>query len=161
MRTPMITAISVAAALLLSSSTHALRLSEPVDVDATHETFGAVVDNAPSVISLERLMTNPEAYLDSPVAVETRVAQVCQKKGCFFIAQEGAMAVRVSFKDYSFFVPTDISGKTVTLVGALVQRELSEEQASHFNSDAGEEGAGLRAGPVYELVASSVRVPRG
>ena len=68
--------------------------------------------------------------------------------------------LRVSFKDYGFFVPTDISGRRVTMVGELVEREISEDQAEHMSEDLGEEGA-MQAGVVYEIVATSVRVPRG
>ena len=111
------------------------------------------------MIDLGTLLDNSSQYLDKEVLVETRVAQVCQAKGCFFIAQKGAHAARVSFKDYSFFVPSDISGRTVTLAGSLVRRELSDAQAEHLNEDAGG-GTAIQSGAQYEIVATSVRVPR-
>ena len=46
------------------------------------------------------------------------------------------------------------------LVGELTKRELSQKEAEHLNSDVGEGGAGLEQGPVYELVATAVRIPR-
>ena len=95
---------------------------------------------------------------DIAVRVEARISQVCQKKGCFMIASAGDRAVRISFKDYSFFVPTDTSGKTVTLTGTLIQRELSEKQAAHFREDAGTDT--IQAGKVYEIVANAVSIPR-
>ncbi len=74
------------------------------------------------------------------------------------IANSGGQAVRVSFRDYGFFVPTDTSGKTVTLTGTLIERQLSEEQAAHFRADAGSDT--IQAGKVYEIVADSVSIPK-
>ena len=135
-----------------------VRLSDPVETTDAYETFGAPLPDGPAAISLDTLLENSAEYLDRPVLIRTRVAQVCQAKGCFFIAQEGAHSTRVSFVDYSFFVPSDISGRTVTLAGSLVERELSEDQAAHLNEDAGAEA--IRPGAQLEIVATSVRVPR-
>ena len=134
------------------------RLSEPVEVTDDAEVFGAPLDADARSASLETLLDNPSDYLDTPVRVEARISQVCQKKGCFMIASAGDRAVRISFKDYSFFVPTDTSGKTVTLTGTLVERELSEKQAAHFREDAGSDT--IQAGKVYEIVANAVSIPR-
>jgi hypothetical protein len=111
-------------------------------------------------ISLSTLVENHADYAGRSVAVETRVSQVCRKKGCFFIAQDGDTTVRVAFKDYSFFVPTDISGRRVTLVGALKRVELSEEQAAHLEQDLQSADVDVVPGPQFEIVASAVRVPK-
>jgi hypothetical protein len=134
------------------------RLSEPVEVTDDAEVFGAPLDTGAKAMSLEALLDNPADYLDSSVRVDAKIAQVCQKKGCFMIATAGDKAVRISFRDYSFFVPTDTGGKTVTLTGTLVERELSEKQAAHFRQDAGTDT--IQAGKVYEIVADSVSVPK-
>ena len=149
-------------ALLLSmvAAADVLRLSEPVAIDETSETFGAVLDESLPKMSLAELIGNAETHLDRAVLVETRVGQVCQKKGCFFVASDGDVAVRVSFRDYGFFVPTDSSAKTVTLEGRLVKRELTPAQAAHFNSDMRDGKATLSPGVVYEIVADGVRIPR-
>lgn len=137
-----------------------VRLSEPVEVTATHETFGARMPAAANPVALSALVANHSDYADRSVTVAARVSQVCQKKGCFFIAKDGATTVRVSFKDYSFFVPTDISGRDVTLVGELRQVELTAEQAAHLESDLGSANAEVMPGPQFEIVASAVRVPK-
>ena len=137
-----------------------IRLSEPVAVTDTHETFGAEIPETAEPVRLAELVASHEDYAGKSVVVETRVSQVCQTKGCFFIAKDGATTVRVSFKDYSFFVPTDISGRDVTLVGELRQVELTEEQAAHFEEDMGSDSADMAPGPQFEIVATAVRVPR-
>ena len=111
-------------------------------------------------VALAALVEDHTEYAGKSVAITARVSEVCQKKGCFFIAQDGATTVRVSFKDYSFFVPTDISGRDVTLVGKLRQVELTEEQAAHLEEDMGSNGVDVAPGPQFEIVASAVRVPK-
>ena len=137
-----------------------VRLSEPVDVTDTHETFGAVISDPADPISLSTLVENHADYEGSSVVVETRVSQVCQKKGCFFIAQDGDTTVRITFKDYGFFVPTNISGRRVTLVGELKRVELSDEQAAHLEEDLQSAEVDVAPGPQFEIVASAVRVPK-
>ena len=137
-----------------------VRLSEPVEATDTHETFGASLPEAGHAMTLADLLADADRYLDREVKVTTSVAQVCQKKGCFFIAEDESHTARVSFKDYGFFVPSDISGRTVTLAGELKRKDLSAEQAEHYNEDMKAEST-LRPGPQYEIVATSVRVPRG
>ncbi len=137
-----------------------IRLSEPVAVTDMHETFGGEIPETAEPVQLAELVASHEDYAGKSVVVETRVSQVCHTKGCFFIAKDGATTVRVSFKDYSFFVPTDISGRDVTLVGELRQVELTEEQAAHFEEDMGSDNASMASGPQFEIVATAVRVPK-
>lgn len=137
-----------------------VRLSEPVEVTDTHETFGAAMPDTVDPITLSRLVENHANYEGLSVVVDARVSKICRKKGCFFIAQDGATTVRVTFKDYGFFVPTNISGRHVTLVGKLKRVELTEEQAAHFKSDLGSADVDIAPGPQFEIVATAVRVPR-
>jgi len=137
-----------------------LRLSEPVAQTADSETFGSVLDESVPEVALQQLVSDSQRYEGSPVRVAARVSQVCQKKGCFFIAQDGDAYMRVSFKDYGFFVPTDISGRRVTLIGEVVGREMTAEEAAHYADDLGGKSAAIKAGMIYEIVATSVRVPK-
>ncbi len=162
-----ILAASLALAFLASSTglaagpENVVRLSEPVEETPEYETFGAPMDLSVTKVTLKDIAMDGDRYMDTPVRVVTRVSKVCQKKGCFFIAQQGNSIVRVSFKDYSFFVPTDISGKQVMLVGEVVASELSPEKARHLAEDLGEREESVGPGKEYTIVASSVRVPRG
>jgi hypothetical protein len=47
------------------------------------------------------------------------------------------------------------------MVGEVVAKEVTPEEADHFAEDLGEATAALQAGKTYEIVATSVRVPRG
>ena len=149
----------VASTLVSADESSVIRLSEPVEQTAEAETFGAPLDMSVPQVRLEEIASDGATYVGTPVRVAARVSQVCQKKGCFFIAREGDAFVRVSFKDYGFFVPTDISGKRVTLVGEVVAKDVSPEEAEHFVEDLGAATAAVQPGKTYEIVATSVRVP--
>ncbi len=129
--------------------------------EASDNTFGAPLDESVPAVSLEKISGDGDSYVGQSVRVAARVSQVCQKKGCFFIAQQGDSIMRVSFKDYGFFVPTDISGKHVTFVGEVVARDMTEDEAAHFAEELGPDAEPMAPGKVYEIVASSVRIPAG
>ncbi len=138
-----------------------IRLSEPVEATADYEVFGAKFDAAGDPMSLSAVIAKDDEYAGKEVLVETRVAKVCQKKGCFFIAQDGEAVARVKFKDYGFFVPTDTGGKTVTLVGTFNKTMVPEDRAKHYAEDAGEDPAKISGPqPEYAIVATSVRIPK-
>lgn len=136
------------------------RLSEPVEVTATHEYFGGTLPEAGTPVSFADLMKDNQKYLDSEVLVETRIAKVCQKKGCFFVAQEGASTARVTFKDYGFFIPTDSGGKNVVLLGTFSRKSVSEEQAEHYAADLGEKAPATPEMFEYSIVATAVKIPK-
>ncbi len=137
----------------------ALRLSEPVQQDDVSETFGEPVSEWPDAVALPQVLQDPQSFLNQSMAMRVEVDKVCQKKGCFFIAQQAGEMIRVSFKDYGFFVPTDIGGRQVSLLGELVEVQVSEAQAKHLSKDLNEKGR-IKQGTQYQIVASSVRVPR-
>lgn len=152
---------ALVAASLLFAGAHAaevVRLSDPVAMTETTETFGSPMDEAVPLVELADVGAE---NVGETVRIEARVSQVCQKKGCFFIAVDGSTTVRVSFKDYGFFVPTDVSGKRVMFVGEIIEKEMTKEEAEHFTQDMGEASVAVAAGKTYEIVATAVRVPRG
>lgn len=68
--------------------------------------------------------------------------------------------MRVAFRDYGFFVPTDSAGKTVTLAGELIKKEMTAEQVAHFNQDMQGGSDAVKEGVVYEILAGSVMIPK-
>nr|WP_240901872.1 DUF4920 domain-containing protein [Wenzhouxiangella sp. XN24] len=107
-----------------------------------------------------QIIAASDKYADQQVHATATVSKVCQKKGCFFVAQDGDSVARITFVDYSFFVPTDSGGKDVTIVGTFKRKQLSEAQARHYAEDAGEDPAAIE-GPLeeYAIVATSVMIP--
>ncbi|MEM8983895.1 MAG: DUF4920 domain-containing protein [Pseudomonadota bacterium] len=157
----MITGIALLSccAAAFADETAAIRLSEPVAITDTYEDFGQALPTDPVAQSLADALAAYDGS-DKPVTVTARIEQVCQKKGCFFIAQDGDAMARVTFVDYSFFVPTDSSGKTVTFVGTIEQHTLSSDEAAHVDADMGVQRDHYGPRSETRLVASAVRIPR-
>jgi hypothetical protein len=70
--------------------------------------------------------------------VSGKVLEVCQKKGCWMTLDAGNnQTIRVTFKDYGFFVPMDIAGKQVIIEGFAYNDTTSVEELKHYAEDAG------------------------
>lgn len=139
----------------------AIRLSEPVQATETYEDFGAALPENETKHSLGEAMAKLDDLAGQPLLIQTEVQQVCQKKGCFFIARDGNAVARVRFKDYGFFIPTDSAGKTVTLAGTLERVAVTPEQAAHFADDLGQEADAVGTADFeYQITATSVRIPK-
>ena len=149
--------LAIASAVLADS--RVIRLSEPVATTPHYEDFGAPLPDEPNARRLADVLAAGNETTAMPVTVTARIARVCQKKGCFFIAQDDSTMARVEFENYGFFVPTDSAGKTVILVARIERQSLSTERAAHLNEDLGEAGV-AEAGDEVLLVASAVRIPR-
>lgn len=76
------------------------------------------------------------------VKVTGTVSSVCQRKGCWLQVDIGeGKTMRVRFKDYAFFVPKNISGKTVVLDGYAYNSITSVDELRHYAQDAGKSAA--------------------
>jgi hypothetical protein len=122
----------------------------------------AVYGRAPALTSapLTLEQATSEANVGQTLAVKAPAREVCQNRGCWMVLTEGARSVRVTFVDYSFFVPKDIAGKTVVVEGVLSRKLLSADEAKHYAEESAS-GAAAPPGPREEwsLVATSVVVP--
>lgn len=106
-------------------------------------TRGAAVSKDAKAIPLATVLENPEAYTKEAVVVEGVIAAACTRKGCWMqlapSADESARSVRVTFKDYGFFIPLDAKGMNARAEGVAVVKTLSKADADHLE----EEGAKL------------------
>ncbi len=96
--------------------------------------------------------------------IRGKVVEVCVKKGCFMkVEREGSSEpIMVRFKEYGFFMPSDIVGRTVLLDGEAKVKETSIEQLKHFAEDAGKSAEEIAKITVpksdIEIIALGVRV---
>src|SRR5688500_17792124 len=75
-------------------------------------TYGKTI-NAESAIGMTDLNTKLQADTAYTGKIEGKVVEVCKKKGCFMkLERASGEPVMVKFKDYGFFMPQDIVGKT-------------------------------------------------
>ena len=73
-----------------------------------------------------------------PAKVEGTVESVCKMKGCWMNVKTGdGQVMRVSFKDYGFFVPKDIVGRTVVMEGTAETTTTPVSELRHYAQDAG------------------------
>ncbi|SDM96765.1 DUF4920 domain-containing protein [Kriegella aquimaris] len=67
-----------------------------------------------------------------------QVIDVCQAKGCWMRLQlNDSSTTMVRFKDYGFFMPKDIAGKTVIVNGLAFVEEMTVADQQHYATDAG------------------------
>lgn len=91
-------------------------------------------------ISVEEMVNklSQEQPLENLI-VEGTIADVCQAKGCWLsLKAENGADIRVTFKDYGFLVPKDISGKTVVIKGTGQIETTSVADLQHYAEDEGQ-----------------------
>ena len=121
--------------------------------------FGAAITLAEPT-PLAEVLAAPGRYAEEPVLVRGRLTDVCQKKGCWTVLQDGEAVVRVRFQDYGFFLPADALGATALVEGVARVRELSEREARHLAAESSNGNPEDVQGPQREVgfVASGVRL---
>ena len=73
-----------------------------------------------------------------PAKVEGTVESVCKMKGCWMnVKISDGQVMRVSFKNYGFFVPKDIVGRTVVMEGTAETTTTPVSELRHYAQDAG------------------------
>lgn len=99
-------------------------------------------------ILIDNYLTKEEALFEfdqlelndsTDINFESTVKSVCKVKGCWMTLalDDDNENARISFKDYSFFVPKDIEGKDVIVSGTAVKNVLSVDHLKHLAEDAG------------------------
>ena len=129
---------------------------------ASSQTYGARPAAGAPALPLARALV--PSNVGKTIALRGQVTEVCQMKGCWMVLTDGAHAVRTTFKDYGFFVPKDLAGRTVVAEGVLKRETVDEDTRRHYAEDAGQSAERIAAirGPIdeYAFVADSVTVRR-
>ena len=113
--------------------------------NAAFATFGDPI-TPDEAIPIASVLTAPDQYADQTVKVSGTVRSVCQNKGCWLqLDGPDGQNVRVTFRDYGFFVPTDIAGQTAILSGRLAHEETTVETLRHLAKDEGKTEAEIEA----------------
>lgn len=116
-----------------------------------------------AVTELGDLVSKMDASDSVEAVVQVEVVEVCEKKGCWMIVDlPNGESMRVTFKDYGFFMPKDLAGKSVKMNGVAKIEETDVETLKHFAEDGGksEEEIALitEAEMNYKFVASGVKL---
>jgi Domain of unknown function (DUF4920) len=125
---------------------------------AAAEQYGAPI-SAKNPLSLQAALKKLDAAPSADVLIESKVDKVCVVKGCWMALTNARDDVRVTFKDYGFFVPASIIGKTVIVEGTLEKVVMSLDDTKHYVKDAGGDPSTVtQPRTEYRIVASGVAV---
>jgi hypothetical protein len=100
--------------------------------------FGNTI-NAENAVAYDAVMGMMTTTDSLPLKVTGKVKEVCQKKGCWMTLvsdQPGYPEMRVTFKDYAFFMPKDLSGKRVVVDGFAYVETTPVDVLRHYAEDA-------------------------
>jgi pyruvate/2-oxoglutarate dehydrogenase complex dihydrolipoamide acyltransferase (E2) component len=112
-------------------------------------------------VELATLLKSPGELDGKTVLVEAKVRKACERKGCWMeLAGDGkGPGVRVTFKDYGFFVPLDSAGRSAKVEGTVKVAALSEETAKHYESEGATVPRGKDGKPSeVQLIATGVEL---
>ena len=90
-----------------------------------------------SATNLNTLMASSDSI---PLVLSGEIEKTCVKKGSWMeIKTNDEKTIRVTFKDYGFFVPKEgMEGKRTVMNGYCIRKETSVDELKHFAQDAGE-----------------------
>ena len=113
-------------------------------------TYGAIAQDSfhgkkiteQGAVPVSQLVASMGTKTEMLAKVEGTVESVCKVKGCWMqVRTADNQTMRVSFKDYGFFVPKDIEGKKVVMEGVAQQTTTPVAELRHYAEDAGKSKA--------------------
>ncbi len=119
------------------------------------------------MVSLKKVIKNPEKYSGKMVRVKGFVVRSCQKEGCWAelgATKDAKQTVRVKMKDHNFFIPLKSAGYKVLTEGIFSIKTLSKEEVKHLIEDDGAKFEKInKNGTVTEIsfLASGIELSKG
>jgi len=112
---------------------------------------------------ISEIISQAGEYEGKEVLVEGVTGAVCENRGCWMYIADGEARIRVTFKDYGFFVPKDAAGKRVRAYGIVSSRLVSKEKLQHWAEETpGGDPSSVRGdSTVTMLTASGVVIENG
>ena len=117
------------------------------------------------MLTVAECVAGADKLAGKAVKVSGKVAQVCAAKGCWWSIENPAdktQRIRVTHKDYGFFVPKDAKGKDAVAYGVLEVKKMSAAEAEHMAKDEGKTNVDVAKLPKVELrlLASSLEMTK-
>ncbi len=120
--------------------------TSPVSNDTAAVSYYGEKITKDSAIAIGSLKSAMGDQTELKVKIEAPVDAVCQKKGCWMdLKMADGETMRVTFKDYAFFVPKDAAGKTAIVDGVAKIEETSIADLKEYAKDAGKSQAEIDA----------------
>ena len=98
------------------------------------------------------------------ITFQSKTTGVCKKKGCWMtLDMPESQDIKVTFKDYGFFVPKDLDDQKVIVKGKGFLKEVSVDEQKHYAKDAGKSEKEIAAIDTpkkeYRFIATGVAIP--
>ena len=122
--------------IIILFATHLSIAQPPIGKAIPGTDYGAIIDDKNSVAASELpvLLKKKDTVA---VKVKAKVLDVCSQKGCWITFKvNDTINAFVKMKDYEFFVPVDLRGKTVILDGKSFVKTTSVSELKHYAGDA-------------------------
>jgi hypothetical protein len=109
------------------------------------ETFGDEITPSGSV-SIGDVIDEFELDVEKEFKITGTLVSVCQEKGCWTTLEtDDGHDIRMTFKDYSFFLPVDYAGKTVVAEGVGFKKVTGVDELRHYAEDGGKSAEEIAA----------------
>lgn len=107
--------------------------------------FGDEITPAGSV-SINDVIDDFELDVEKEFKITGTLISVCQEKGCWTTLEtDDGRNVRMTFRDYSFFLPVDYAGKTVVAEGVGFKKVTGVDELRHYAEDGGKSAEEIAA----------------
>ncbi|MEM1211721.1 MAG: DUF4920 domain-containing protein [Planctomycetota bacterium] len=101
----------------------------------------SIPDVEGGVVSVERLLEEPERYIGQTIRAGGQVQKVCQKAGCWIeiggSGQSQGLFIKFTCPIEGRLIPMAAVGKRAEVMGELRIIEISEARARHYAEDDG------------------------
>lgn len=125
--------VLIAAFVLAAVVSHA----QPPKLPTTPGTVYGATTTAQDAVEVAQLPSLLEGRQQADVKITAKVVDVCAKKGCWMaLEMPDQSKVFVKMKDYGFFVPLELIGKTVVIDGEAKLITTSVDELKHYAEDA-------------------------
>jgi hypothetical protein len=124
--------------LVVATTTLFLAQAQPPKGPANPGTvYGAKTTTTQGAVDIAQLPAQLAKNDSIQTKVIAKVLDVCPKKGCWMKLQiNDSTTAFVKMKDYGFFVPMDMIGKTIVLDGEAKLKTTSVDELRHYAEDA-------------------------
>lgn len=100
--------------------------------------YGDLIKEEAVVTTTAEMVSKVESDGTFTGKISGDIKEVCTKKGCWFAMElPNGQSMRVTFKDYGFFIPTNSQGFPIVMEGVATLSETDVETLRHYAEDQG------------------------
>mgnify|MGYP000035329558 CR=1 FL=1 len=126
--------------------------------------FGAAFTVKEDPIALSAVIDKVDDHADKTIKVSGKVDKVCKKKGCWMVLKSDKAdqdGVRITMKDYGFFVPKQCDGQDAIVEGTISKKVVKEAMRKHLAEDQGKDPSGIKGDTVeVTIVANGIEIKK-